>query len=209
VGTGAIRRPISREVSAVSTTTIDRTVPPPAAPASFSPAGTVASFEEYVERRRHALLRTAHALCRDPHRAEDLVQSALEHTYSAWPRIRDARAVDAYVRRAMYHEHVGAWRRTGQGAEVSAAEVPERSGSAADGSGLSFDERQELWALVCRLPPRQRTAVVLRYYEDLSEAQTARLLDCAVGTVKSNTSRGLATLRALAREWSGQEPDAA
>jgi RNA polymerase sigma factor (sigma-70 family) len=109
----------------------------------------------------------------------------------------------------MYHEHVGAWRRTGHGAEVSAAEVPERSRSAADGSGLSFDERQELWALVCRLPPRQRTAVVLRYYEDLSEAQTARLLDCAVGTVKSNTSRGLATLRALAREWSGQEPDAA
>jgi RNA polymerase sigma-70 factor (sigma-E family) len=185
----------------VSTTTIDRTVPPR--------EGTVASFEEYVERRRQALLRTAHALCRDPHRAEDLVQSALEHTYAAWPRIRDARAVDAYVRRAMYHEHVGAWRRTGRGAEKSAAEVPESSRSAADGSGLSFDERQELWTLVCRLPPRQRTAVVLRYYEDLSEAETAGVLGCAVGTVKSNTSRGLATLRALARDWSGREPDAA
>ena len=178
----------------------------PAAAASCSPQGRVADFEEYVARRRQALLRTARAICSDPHRAEDILQSALERTYCAWPRIRDARAVDAYVRRAIYHEHVGAWRRNGHGAEVSAAEVPGKSRSAAEDPGLSFDERQELWALVTKLPTRQRTAVVLRYYEDLSEAETARVLGCAVGTVKSNTSRGLARLRTLACDWFGQEP---
>jgi RNA polymerase sigma-70 factor (sigma-E family) len=164
-----------------------------------SPSGPCLDFDDYVQRRRAALVRAAQALCHDQYRAEDIVQSALERTYVAWPRIRDPRAVDTYVRRAIYHEHVGAWRRRGHGAEVCTAEVsePHRSPGEAHGSTLAFDDRQRLWQLVLRLPPRQRAAVVLRYYEDLSEAETARVLACTVGTVKSNTSRGLATLRAL------------
>jgi len=168
------------------------------------------SFDEYVGQRRQSLLRAAHALCRDPSLAEDIVQSALERTYVAWPRIRDPRAIDAYVRRAMYHEHIGCWRRGGRGAEVSTPDVSDRRPSAwIETSALSSEERQELWDLVLQLPPRQRTAVVLRYYEDLSEAETALVLGCAVGTVKSNTSRGLAALRTLARAGSGRELDAA
>lgn len=168
------------------------------------------SFDEYVGERRQALVRAAHAMCRDAYLAEDIVQSALEHTYVAWPRIRDPRAIDAYVRRAMYHEHIGSWRRRGRGAEVSTPDVPDRpQAPGIETTALTSEERQELWELVLQLPPRQRTAVVLRYYEDLSEAETARVLGCAVGTVKSNTSRGLATLRALALAGSGQQLEAA
>ena len=176
-----------------------------------TPPGPSPDFDEYVLRRRDRLVRAARALGHDQSRAEDIVQSALERTYVAWPRIREPRAVDAYVRRAIYHEHVKSWRRSGRGAEVSTAEVREPHRSLVEGlcSALAFDERQRLWDLVRQLPPRQRAAVVLRYYEDLSEAETARILNCTVGTVKSNTSRGLATLRALTATTPAQWSDAA
>lgn len=155
-------------------------------------------FDTFVASRRAPLLRAARGICRDPHSAEDLLQTALERTYVAWHGIRDHRAAEAYVRRVMYHHHIATWRRSGRGAEVSAAEVWAGGGAQPPG-GSEPDDRAYLWDLVCRLPPRQRAAVVLRYYEDMSEAATARALGCAVGTVKSNTSRGLATLRELAR----------
>jgi RNA polymerase sigma-70 factor (sigma-E family) len=160
-------------------------------------------FEDFVHRRRQSLLGAARTMCRDPHAAEDLLQGALERTYQAWPRIRDARAVDAYVRRVMYHQHIGAWRRSGRGAEFCAAEVWPVD-TAEPARGPETDERMALWDMVCSLPARQRAAVVLRYYEDLSEAETARVLGCSLGTVKSNTSRGLATLRELAAVAAGK-----
>jgi RNA polymerase sigma-70 factor (sigma-E family) len=154
-------------------------------------------FDDFVATRRASLLRAAQSICRDPHAAEDLLQAALERTYVAWPGIRDQHAVEAYVRRVMYHQHIATWRRSGRGAEVVAADV--RAGDDSPDAGPEPDERMQLWDLVCRLPPRQRAAVVLRFYEDMSEAETARALGCAVGTVKSNTSRGLATLRRQTR----------
>ncbi len=176
--------------------------------------GEEADFAEYVAARQHALLRTAYVLTGDRHSAEDLLQTALAKAYLSWGRLRDPGAADGYVRRIMVNEHTSWWRRAWRRRETSTGELPEPrrdGGSAAAGFGrASVDEtdrsgeRDAMWTLVQTLPPRQKAAVVLRYYEDLSEADTAAVLGVSVGTVKSQTSRAIAALRErLAAEQAG------
>ncbi|WP_020578647.1 SigE family RNA polymerase sigma factor [Actinopolymorpha alba] len=157
---------------------------------------TAEEFSAYVATRQRALIRTAYLLTGDHHSAEDLVQIALARTYVAWNRIRDKQGLDAYVRRTMINEHTGWWRRAWRRLEHSTDVVPDHSTRPGTDHAASSADRDEMWDLVCTLPPRQRAAVVLRYFEDLSEAETAEALGCSVGTVKSQTSRALATLRA-------------
>ena len=156
-------------------------------------ADAEAEFRRFVAGRSPALLRTAYLLVGgDWALAEDLLQAALVKTYLAWGRIEDRGAVERYVRRTMATTATSWWRRRWTG-ERATAVLPEVA--SADRTGL-VDEQDALWRLVRELPPRQRAVLVLRFYEDLSEADTARTLGLSVGTVKSHTSRALATLRA-------------
>jgi RNA polymerase sigma-70 factor (sigma-E family) len=152
-----------------------------------------ARFAEFVAARQQALLRTAYLLTSELHSAEDLVQTSLAKAYLAWDRLRDPRAAEAYVRKIMVNEHTSWWRRAWRRNERSTDELPENPTVRDDPT--DFERQDAMWALVQTLPPKQRAAVVLRYYEDLSEAETARVLGCSVGTVKSQTSRALAALR--------------
>jgi RNA polymerase sigma-70 factor (ECF subfamily) len=149
-------------------------------------------FTEFVAARSRALLGTAYLLTGDRQRGEDLLQTALLKTYLAWPRLRETRAVEAYVRRTMVTTNISWWRRRWQG-ELPTADLPDGH---EDGPEDAFEQRSLLWPHLVALPPRQRTAVVLRFYEDLSEVQIAEQMSCSVGTVKSQTHRALATLRA-------------
>jgi RNA polymerase sigma-70 factor (sigma-E family) len=156
----------------------------------------LAGFREFVAARQGALLRSAYVLCGDRHRAEDLVQGALTRTAARWAQVRDGDP-EAYVRRAMYHEQVSRWRRTAVLRETAVDELPERAQP--DGSG-SVDLKLALRAALDRLAPRQRAVLALRFYEDLPEAEVARLLGITVGTVRSTTSRALDKLRRVAPE---------
>ena len=145
-------------------------------------------FEVFVQTRTRPLLRTAYLLVGDEQRAEDLLQTALAKAWFAWRRIEWA--PEAYVRRVMVTTSVSWWRRRWNG-EMPTAELPETPRSTPDEGAHDHD----LWLALRRLPPRQRAIVVLRYLEDRSERETALLLGCSVGTVKSQTARALAKLR--------------
>ncbi|MCW2724039.1 MAG: polymerase, sigma-24 subunit, subfamily [Frankiales bacterium] len=149
-------------------------------------------FRAYVAARSPGLLRTAYLLTGSRSDAEDLLQTALAKTYLAWDRIRDREALDGYVRRIMVNTHTSWWRRR-KVDEYATDELPERSGSRDATEDLALHDA--LWTALSSLPKRQRAMVVLRYYEDLSEAATAQILGVSVGTVKSATSRALAKLR--------------
>lgn len=148
-------------------------------------------FREFVAARSHALLRTAYLLAGDWATAEDLVQTALTKTYLAWKRLGEIEAVEAYARRVLVNTATSWWRRRWHG-ERPTDVLPERAGPDEIENHI---ERDALWRHVRALPARQRAVLVLRFYEDLSEAQTAELLDVSVGTVKSQTARALNTLR--------------
>ena len=151
-----------------------------------------AEFTEWVAARQPALRRTAYLLCAgDGHAADDLAQATLAKLYVAWGRLRDRHDIDAYARRVMINEHRSLWRRASRRHEVVAEQLPERPAPAQEYDG----ERDEVWALVQTLPRKQRAVIVLRYYEDLSEAQIADALGISTGTVKSQASRALAKLR--------------
>ncbi|WP_151773683.1 SigE family RNA polymerase sigma factor [Streptomyces abyssomicinicus] len=170
-----------------------RTSPPPPRATSY------ASFSSYVQARRPVLLRTARSLTNDPGDAEDLLQTALARTYLHWDRIADHGALDGYVRRALVNTRTSQWRRR-RVDEFPSDTLPEPRDAIAGAAGpVDPAERQAtrdaLWRAVLRLPDRQRAIVVLRYYEDLSEARTAELLGVSVGTVKSALSRALVKLR--------------
>lgn len=152
-------------------------------------------YGDYVAARASRLVRFAFLLCADWHRAEDAVQSALVKLYLAWPRLGRIEAVDPYVRRIIVrvlldHGRLARFRR-----ELLRDRPPEPP-PAADGSG-AVDDRIALLAALAALPARQRAAVVLRFWEDQSVEQTAQTLGCSAGTVKSQTARGLQTLRRL------------
>jgi len=144
-----------------------------------------ATFDEFVAARSRALLRTAYLLTHDHALAEDLLQTALAKAWFAWRRI-DGNP-EPYVRRILVNTYASWWRRKWNG-EHPTDELPERA--TADPA-----EPTDLWQAMERLPRRQRAVVVLRYFEDLTEAQTAELLGCSVGTVKSQCSKALAKLR--------------
>jgi RNA polymerase sigma-70 factor (sigma-E family) len=147
-------------------------------------------FREFVLARSPALLRTAWMLTGDSQQAEDLLQTALAATWPHWGRIRGGQP-DAYVRRVMVRTYGAWWRRRWRG-ERPSAQLPEVIG-ADDYAGA--DDRVELARALAALPVRQRQVVVLRYFEDLTEREVASLLDCSVGTVKSQAAKGLAKLR--------------
>ncbi|HEX6920773.1 MAG TPA: SigE family RNA polymerase sigma factor [Actinomycetes bacterium] len=158
------------------------------------------SFDAFARARMAALLRFGHVLTGDPHRAADLVQDALERTLLAWPRVVRKDDPEGYVRRAMVNRHVSVWRRLRREHLV---------GDAQHGPDPAYDgppaHDPDLWAALAALPPRQRAVLVLRYYEDLSEAQCAAVLGCSVGTVKSQTWKALSRLRARAEGATMQE----
>ena len=156
-------------------------------------------FDAFVGARSRQLLRTAYLLTHDHALAEDLVQTALAKAWFAWDRI-EADDPEPYVRKVMVNTYASWWRRRWNG-EQSTAEVPD-VGEAVGGA----EERTDLWRALRRLPKRQRAVIVLRFYEDLTEVETARVLDCTVGTVKRHSSRALAKLRMdPALDQSGQE----
>ncbi|HTJ40003.1 MAG TPA: SigE family RNA polymerase sigma factor [Dactylosporangium sp.] len=149
-------------------------------------------FESFYRARTPALLRTAYLLTGDRHLAEDLVQDALARTHRAWRRLADGGNPEAYARRVMYHLQVSRWRRR-RVAESLPGDLPERR-DGRDPAGETA-ERLALRQALLGLPARQRAALVLRYFEDHSEAEAADLLGCRVGTLKSHLARGLAALR--------------
>jgi RNA polymerase sigma-70 factor (sigma-E family) len=148
-------------------------------------------FGEYVSARSRALLRTAYLLTGNVADAEDLVQAALAKTFLAWDRIEDRSAVDGYVRRAMVNTHISWWRRR-RVEEYPTDEIPDQA--VAD-HAVSSDLQETLRRAIDRLPQRMRAAVVLRYYEDMTEAEVAEVLGVSLGTVKSTVSRAVAKLR--------------
>ncbi|MCB5168915.1 SigE family RNA polymerase sigma factor [Streptomyces bambusae] len=163
-------------------------------PSSASYPRAYPSFSSYVRTRGTALMRTARSLTANPCDAEDLLQTALTKTYVAWDRIEDHRALDGYVRRALVNTRTSQWRKR-KVDEFSCEELPEPEGLPYTDPADAQVLRDAMWRAVTRLPDRQRAMVVLRYYEDLSEAQTAELLGVSVGTVKSAVSRALGKLR--------------
>ncbi|NDU71797.1 SigE family RNA polymerase sigma factor [Actinomadura sp. DSM 109109] len=150
-------------------------------------------FRAYVLERGPALLRAAMRLTSDRAEAEDLLQAALAKTYLAWDRIEDRSALDGYVRRAMANIQISWWRR--RKLEVYPTDrLPERP--VEDHTDRS-EMHDALGRALDRLPERQRMAVVLRYYEDMSEREIAEALGISVGTVKSTVSRAMSRLREL------------
>ncbi len=158
------------------------------------PHAPYASFSSYVRARGPVLLRTARSLTANPCDAEDLLQTALTKTYVAWERIEDHRALDGYVRRALLNTRTSQWRKR-KVDEFACEELPERETLPAPDPAEQQSLHDAMWRAVLKLPDRQRAMVVLRYYEDLSEAQTAEVLGVSIGTVKSAVSRALGKLR--------------
>ncbi len=156
-------------------------------------------FRAFVQARGHALLRTAYLLTGDRQLAEDLVQAALEKMVLHWRRVRAAAAVESYVRQTMYREHLQE-RRRAKVREVLLEVIPEpRRASRAvehDHVAVSVDMRRALM----QLGVRQRTVLVLRYFEDMTEAEVARVMGTSVGTVKSQAAKGLEHLRRSSTE---------
>ncbi|MGN6131062.1 MAG: SigE family RNA polymerase sigma factor [Nocardioidaceae bacterium] len=149
-------------------------------------------FSAYMAARQPSLLRTAYLLTGDRHAAEDLVQTSLAKLYLSWDKVQRREVLDGYVRRIMVNENNSLWRRAWKRREVSTDAVPETEVQPPP----SYDGQSEaLWRFVQTLPRRQRAVIVLRYYEDLSEAEVADILGISTGTVKSQASRALAAMR--------------
>ena len=160
-------------------------------------------FRDWVAARSGALLRTATLLTGDRSSAEDLLQTALAKTYLSWGRLRRREAVDAYCRRVMVTTYAAWWRRRWRGEVPTERAALMRFRFPRDGDAehpapdpyAAVADGATLRAALDRLPRRMRAVVVLRYWEDLPEAEVADLLGCSVGTVKSQASRALAKLR--------------
>lgn len=180
-GSGATDRP-GQPVTGGMRATLD--VPT----AHAGPRAGGVDFDDFVATRSAALLRTAYLLTRDHALAEDLLQTALSKAWFAWKRI-DTHP-EAYVRRILVTTYASWWRRRWNG-EQAHETLPERAVDTSDDAETSHD----LWQAMAQLPRRQRAVVVLRYFEDLSVAETAAALEVSEGTVKSQLSKALAKLR--------------
>lgn len=151
----------------------------------------VEDFEDFVAARGDSLVRFAMMLCGDPHRAEDLVQTALARVYPRWGRVSAMDQPVAYLKTVLVHDHLRWWRRRSSG-ELPVAEL--REVPTADPS-TALAARDAAWRLLGRLPRQQRAVLVLRYYEDLPDTEIAAILRCKPASVRSLASRALATLR--------------
>jgi RNA polymerase sigma-70 factor (sigma-E family) len=151
-----------------------------------------AEFTAYAVQSAARMRRTAYMLCGDWQRAEDELQAALVKLYLSWNRVRAHGALDAFVRttlvRGLIDERRRPWRR-----ERPQAAIPDRPAA----GPLPVEDRMAVRDALALVPPRQRAVLVLRFYEDCDVAETARLIGCSEGTVKSQTARGLARLREL------------
>jgi RNA polymerase sigma-70 factor (sigma-E family) len=153
-------------------------------------------FEAFVREVQPALFRTAYLLHGDYQRAEDSVQSALVKVYLHWSRIRGMEHPTAYVRRILVNDTTSWWRRRSSHEQV----LDLGDDLTSPGPAEAAVSHEVAWAAIRRLPPRQRAVVVLRFYEDLSEAETARVLGMAVGTVKSHCHAACARLAEILGE---------
>lgn len=156
-----------------------------------------ADYRAFVSARAHPLRRTAYLLCGDWQHAEDLVQSAFTSLYVNWHRVRDRASLDGYVRttlvRCLIDESRRPWRR-----ETASERIPDTAAP----EPLGFEDRHLVRSAMRALPVRQRAVVVLRFFDDFDVAQTAEVLGCSQGTVKSYTARALTALRTeLGQHW--------
>lgn len=159
-------------------------------------------FEHFMAARWHPLVRAAYVLTGNRQDAEDIAQTALTNAYSVWPRIRNADDVTVYVHKILINVYRTSRRRR-RVREVLTSAVPEHRSAAAAAANEALHDRDELAQALAQLTPRQRAVIVLRYLEDLTESQTAAALGCSVGTVKSQSSKALAKLRAGRVEVTG------
>jgi RNA polymerase sigma-70 factor (sigma-E family) len=150
-----------------------------------------AAFDALLLTRSRPLLRAAYALTSDWAQAEDLLQTALTKTYLRWHALDDVEAGEAYLRRVMFTTYARWWRRKWRG-EVPTEQLPDRAGH---DDYADADRRESLRCALATLPRRQRAVLVLRFFEDMTEAQVAETLGISVGTVKSTTAKALAKLR--------------
>src|SRR6478735_5054378 len=167
-----------------------------------SPVGEPPSFEDFVAARSAALWRSAWLLTGDAQRAEDLLQTALVKVWRRWSKIAKDGAVEGYARRALVTTYTDWWRRRWTG------EVPTETlaDGVSDAPAELADLRHDLLSALSRLSRGQRAVVVLRYFEDLTEVETAAALGCSVGTVKSQHNRALAALRSSPLLADDEEP---
>ena len=152
---------------------------------------TEADFTEFVEARSAALFRTAMALTGHRQQAEDLLQTALAATYRRWRQVR-LEEPDAYVRKVMYRQQISWWRRLAYRREVSTGDLPETADT--DHTGR-VDLRLALHEALNQLAPKHRAVLVLRYLEDLPDAEIADILGCQQVTVRTQVARALHRLR--------------
>lgn len=151
----------------------------------------LAAFDTLLQTRSRPLLRAAYALTSDWAQAEDLLQTALTKTYLRWHTLDDVEAGEAYLRRVMFTTYARWWRRKWRG-EVPTETLPDQDGN---DPYVDADRREVLRRALATLPRRQRAVLVLRFFEDMTEAQVAETLEVSIGTVKSTTSKALAKLR--------------
>jgi RNA polymerase sigma-70 factor (sigma-E family) len=156
-----------------------------------------ADFRAFVAARSPSLLWFAHVLTGDPHTAEDVVQTALARTASGWSRVRRKDNPEGYVRRAIVTTHLNALRRRPWREQPRDFITNDADDADAARPEHDLDERDAMWSALSELPPKQRAVLVLRYYEDLSEADIAEVLGCSRGTVKSQAAKGLLRLRQI------------
>lgn len=148
-------------------------------------------FRAYFEARAAVLRRTAYLMCGDWHRAEDLAQTALAKLYAVWPRLNRDGMVDAYARKIVVRAAIDESRRWFRRTETAMGQVPDIQPATVP----AVEDVVDVRAALAALPAGQRAAVVLRYWEDLPIAETAQILGCSEGTVKSQAAKGLAALR--------------
>ncbi|MCL7460639.1 SigE family RNA polymerase sigma factor [Micromonospora echinofusca] len=153
------------------------------------------TYEEFADSRLAALLRYAVMLTGDPHQAQDLVQDTMVRVQLNWRRVARADSPERYVRRMLTNQYVD-WRRGSWMRRVLLRAEPDEAVPVPADHAQHAVDRDQVWSWLSGLPRRQRATLVLRYYEDLPDAEIADILGCAVGTVRSSISRALATLRA-------------
>lgn len=153
--------------------------------------GDHVAFCEYVRSRSHTLLRAAQAMTGNRADAEDLLQATLVKAYQSWDRIDDPAALDTYVRRVMVNTHISGWRRR-RVDEYLTDEIPD---SVTEDTTGDTDLRDVVQRAIDRLPRQMRAAVMLRFYDDMTEPEVAEVLGVSVGTVKSTVARAVAKLR--------------